>query len=605
MMRNLGMVLSAMVIGLAADRILAGGSIYGQARFERIKGRPHMGYRDLYEWSLFLTPAHPTLDGISRRIGSSRWSNGACTDPCLNCGRDYCKVGLTPGTYSAFLSWPYLFTAPTVISNVTIAQNQTTHLDIEMPIDFSTYFFDEWTNAAPSWYQTFLAASTGIRGVAFSYAGPDPQSVTVTVLQEKPGESNPANWIPVGSATRSGTSGIDNWVRWRSGEVRTTPGLRYAVKLAANNGMLQPYRRSKDGNSYADGRAYLAGQSQPFDLNVVVFNEGDGTIVTMNSRCTYRGRQPADGAGRAAFGQTFKARGHALAAADCILHWDTPWDSVVEWKVRQGGPTGPQVGVSRRVMGAWDVSSIHGVSFNPGEVPLTPGQTYFIEMRLPYGGVVNPYFIADDRYDDGRAYKLEGSNWVALPLNDDLNMTIIEYPVPAYCLEIQPPFIHRTVDKGSHLPSESLNMINCGTQEICYSVNDNVPWLGVSPSSGCIPAGSSQALTISFNTAGLPKGYYQGAITVQSPPLEAQTVTVTVDVTTAPGDHDGDGDVDQADFGAFQICLTGPGVIQDDPDCRDALLDGDEDVDQDDFGIFQRCISGPNRPAAKDCAQRE
>ena len=48
--------------------------------------------------------------------------------------------------------------------------------------------------------------------------------------------------------------------------------------------------------------------------------------------------------------------------------------------------------------------------------------------------------------------------------------------------------------------------------------------------------------------------------------------------------------------------VTGPGIAQDDPDCRDAKLDADLDVDQDDFGILQGCMGGANVPADPGCA---
>ncbi len=69
-----------------------------------------------------------------------------------------------------------------------------------------------------------------------------------------------------------------------------------------------------------------------------------------------------------------------------------------------------------------------------------------------------------------------------------------------------------------------------------------------------------------------------------------------------PGDFDGDSDVDQEDFGHLQVCLSGPGVAQTDPDCQDANLDGDNDVDHDDYGIFQECMSGADTPADPKCA---
>ena len=71
-----------------------------------------------------------------------------------------------------------------------------------------------------------------------------------------------------------------------------------------------------------------------------------------------------------------------------------------------------------------------------------------------------------------------------------------------------------------------------------------------------------------------------------------------------PGDLDRDGDADQADFGHFQACFSGPGNVQNDPDCTGADLDADTDVDQEDFTIFQGCMSGPNVPGDPYCADR-
>lgn len=67
-------------------------------------------------------------------------------------------------------------------------------------------------------------------------------------------------------------------------------------------------------------------------------------------------------------------------------------------------------------------------------------------------------------------------------------------------------------------------------------------------------------------------------------------------------DFDRDGDVDQADFGRFQACMSGPTTPQTDPACRWAKLDGDADVDQSDFDVFRQCLSGPDVPADPNCA---
>lgn len=77
-----------------------------------------------------------------------------------------------------------------------------------------------------------------------------------------------------------------------------------------------------------------------------------------------------------------------------------------------------------------------------------------------------------------------------------------------------------------------------------------------------------------------------------------RVVTVAVRAT---GDLDWDGDVDQSDFGIFQRCLAGPGVVQQTPACLPARLDHDVDVDQEDLAVFRSCFSGPGVPAEPDC----
>jgi hypothetical protein len=66
-------------------------------------------------------------------------------------------------------------------------------------------------------------------------------------------------------------------------------------------------------------------------------------------------------------------------------------------------------------------------------------------------------------------------------------------------------------------------------------------------------------------------------------------------------DFDFDTDVDMEDLGHLQACLTGQGVSQNDPFCRDARLDSDEDVDPDDLQILLGCLSGASIPADPAC----
>jgi hypothetical protein len=71
-----------------------------------------------------------------------------------------------------------------------------------------------------------------------------------------------------------------------------------------------------------------------------------------------------------------------------------------------------------------------------------------------------------------------------------------------------------------------------------------------------------------------------------------------------PSDFDFDTDVDQSDFGAFQVCLTGHGQGPPSQECLCADLDSDGDVDLDDFGLLQACFSGADIPADPSCAEQ-
>ncbi len=85
--------------------------------------------------------------------------------------------------------------------------------------------------------------------------------------------------------------------------------------------------------------------------------------------------------------------------------------------------------------------------------------------------------------------------------------------------------------------------------------------------------------------------YYYAAFAHTWNPAYATGVTASA-IPHVPGDFDHDNDIDMQDFGAFQLCLTGSYVPQEDPACKDALIDSDNDVDQADVAIFKQCLSG-------------
>jgi len=92
--------------------------------------------------------------------------------------------------------------------------------------------------------------------------------------------------------------------------------------------------------------------------------------------------------------------------------------------------------------------------------------------------------------------------------------------------------------------------------------------------------------------------YY--AVFLTDKALNYSTPTVISATPFNPGDADRDGDVDQEDFGAFQLCLSGSFTPYE-SGCTWADLQTDGDVDGEDYIVFQNCMSGANIPANPEC----
>ncbi|GMU19923.1 MAG: hypothetical protein AMXMBFR13_00270 [Phycisphaerae bacterium] len=162
----------------------------------------------------------------------------------------------------------------------------------------------------------------------------------------------------------------------------------------------------------------------------------------------------------------------------------------------------------------------------------------------------------------------------------------------------------KTVGEGGTLPNDSFTVQNTGGGTLTYSMTDNADWLSVSPSSGA-STGEVDTINVIYDVDELSPDEYNATITISAPGATNTPQTIPIQLTvTSPrylGDFDEDLDVDLEDFGHFQLCLTGPGVIQSDSECADTRLDHDPDVDQEDFGIFQACLSGANRRPPDEC----
>ncbi|MHC4546473.1 MAG: hypothetical protein ACYSYL_18500, partial [Planctomycetota bacterium] len=320
------------------------------------------------------------------------------------------------------------FASPKVVPNVQIVDGQQTVLNVDLDVDYSTYFSNDnqWTDWHWDWYQTFLATGTSVRGVSWRMAGWGAyggQHADIRILEDN-GESDVRNWTSLGTGRDNNiASDSDEWVRWPSGQIPLSPGKKYAVHVRVTEGCAI-YKRDKDGSSYPHGSAYnFEGNQQTFDLNVTVFVDRNNQMVTH----TRLNPGPGDfdgGLSDTRWGQTFVATGTSLAAVD-LFAASSDGNFDLTWKVLEGGPDGTQIGPTKTTQGAYFASStdLVGVSYNPNDVTLVPGQTYCIEVTDTTN--FTPYIQESwNSYSDGTAFR----NGVAT--GHDLAMTIMEYSYP-------------------------------------------------------------------------------------------------------------------------------------------------------------------------------
>lgn len=257
----------------------------------------------------------------------------------------------------------------------------------------------EWYYTWHTWYaQSFKATGNNLISIGLRMAGPASGNVMVTIHN---GDNPSAAQIgPSRTLNISTTNGQAAY--WSAGEVPTTIGQTYTVKFTlAGGGQFSPWRQTvyewgscgnPDGKTWVDG----VETNEPLEMTVNMDDAGFS-----NTMCCARGESGVwfnnD------VGQTFTAKGSSLL----MVTWLTGTDRLWEVSVHNGGPGGTQVGVSKYVRGvAWNGRSV--VCWAPGEVPTTPGQTYYVRLKPttpPPSGVDQIYNVNSNQYSGGQAYR--------------------------------------------------------------------------------------------------------------------------------------------------------------------------------------------------------
>jgi hypothetical protein len=269
--------------------------------------------------------------------------------------------------------------------------------------------------------QTFVA--TGPVSMIYLRA-PFSTSYTLTIREGGPGGPR----VP-GSPDRTFNSG-DVRVIYGYGEMPTVAGRTYYVRVRTSSTsiggvLMQMDPRPDFSDPMPGGCLYLGNGTTPTafpdrDLGLVIMSDDDGLLTNLYARQS--GSQNFSGT---SVGQTFIARGvNLISAAFWLVDPSAPTYVV---RVFQSGPGGATVGTAKRGkparLGA-DPEMI--VTWAPGECPLAPGQTYYLEVTKDGGGSFNSaYTHAFNPYAFGQAYQ----NGVVMP-GIDLAGTIMEEQSP-------------------------------------------------------------------------------------------------------------------------------------------------------------------------------
>lgn len=375
------------------------------------------------------------------------------------------RVSGAAGNYTLLFAQPAHFMRPRVLNNVfTRADEKILGLRVTPQFDFYSFWEKEWdTKPATDYFQTFIARGRSVTAIGFKLAsdgvdGAGPKNQNLLVSIHRRGAGTPDQWPQVGPTVpvlEVDSGGPKNYVwsaGWNSGEVPLTPGETYAVHLRAEtpgNGF-QAFWRKADGDAPKCFRVGKDGDTafQDRQLWMAVSADGDGLVIPYNKRVqkqfgTFAGSAPR-------WSQTYVAQGRSLAGAVLYAAVSGAQPPLARQRatvrVRRGGPDGSRIGIEKLAIGNGNYTGdaswgVFAVAFAPGEVPLTPGETYALEFESieneeTLRGFVNikkqvsdgraafnPYRKhARDSYEAGTSFK-NGTE----KQDFDLDMQVIEY----------------------------------------------------------------------------------------------------------------------------------------------------------------------------------
>jgi hypothetical protein len=332
------------------------------------------------------------------------------------------------------------------VTDVSVPGGSGTHSqDIYVRADYSVQFdngYDEWPGNifderwvwGDDFYQTFTATSRHITRLATRLVARNDSvhNIGFQLLQVNAGP--PSSWTPVLPVRERYIGGHGNdvlgqfiwFVPYHSSEVTITPGQTYALRIFCTNGTGETYNfgifaRPDSGDGYAQGHLWV-NDSPLTGWDAYGYVTGGGDNNTVINYAPIEDYQTAVFIGFGnQLGQTFRATGEGLAAVEMTV---APGEAIPQLPLSfqlYDSPGGTPIGPPKNS----HTGQVHaylwraGAFWHPGEAPLTPGQTYYIELSVPHG--LNTWNM-NEGYPYGDAYVDR-----VLQADRDILMSIAEY----------------------------------------------------------------------------------------------------------------------------------------------------------------------------------
>jgi hypothetical protein len=327
----------------------------------------------------------------------------------------FTNTGVPAGSYTVS-SWD-VWWRPAFAFNVNVPASGAS-VDVDLRLKSTMWGYPAFWD--PSGYyefgQTFVASGP----ISMIYLrAPFNTSYTLTVRTNGPGGAS------VG-ASRGFSGAGDHRLIYGYGDMPTVAGSTYYVRIRTSSpaigGVIMQMDPRPDFSDPMPGGCLWLGDGVNMvphldrDLGLVIMSDDDGLITDLYTR----GNGNSFSA-NTSVGQTFTARGVNLISAAFWTADPGAYTYVV--RLLQNGPGGAQVGTTKRNkparLGA-DPEMI--VTWAPGECPLTPGQTYYLEVTRDGGGTFNSVYVnTGNPFAFGQAYQ----NGAAMS-GTDLAGTIME-----------------------------------------------------------------------------------------------------------------------------------------------------------------------------------